>query len=138
MIRTMDQPRPGAWTAARLRFDPVHMVLTGLVAAIALGVAAAILPGVRIPSVPDAIVAALLVALPNAVLPPLVAALRTPFTVALGFVLALIADAAVLLLVSRIDPHALEVDSFWWALLAALVMAAASVALDTILGANDD
>jgi uncharacterized membrane protein YvlD (DUF360 family) len=114
------------------------MVLNGVVAVAALVVAAATLPGVRIPGLGDAIVAAVLVAILNALLPPLVAALRAPFTVALGFVAALAADAAVLLLVSRIDPAALQVDSFWWALLAALVMAAASVVLGTILGANDD
>src|SRR5215467_1460445 len=114
------------------------MVLSGAVAVLALLTASAVLPGVHVPSVPHAIVAAVLIALLNAVLPPLVAALRMPFTVAVGFVAALAIDAAVLLLVSRIDPRALVVDSFWWALLAAVVMAAASVVLSTILGANDD
>ena len=114
------------------------MVLSGLVSVLALLIAAALLPGIRIPRYVDAIAAALLVAVLGAVLPPLVAALRLPFTVALGFVAALVANALVLLLASRIDPRALEVDSFWWALLGALVMAAASVVLDTIVGANDD
>jgi uncharacterized membrane protein YvlD (DUF360 family) len=114
------------------------MVLSGLVAVLALLVASAILPGVHVPSIPQAAVAAILIALFNAVLPPIVAALRLPFTVAFGFLAALAIDAAVLLLVSKIDPTALVVDSFWWALLAALVMTAAGVVLGTILGANDD
>ncbi|HEY7201959.1 MAG TPA: phage holin family protein [Candidatus Dormibacteraeota bacterium] len=126
------------WRAERIRLRPGSMLLSGLVAVLALLVASLILPGIHVPSIPDAVVAALLVAILNAFLPPLVAALRTPFTVALGFVAALAADALVLLLVARIDPQALQVDSFWWALLAAIVMAAASVLLSTILGANDD
>jgi uncharacterized membrane protein YvlD (DUF360 family) len=130
--------QPAEWKSARLRFEPLTVLLHGLVAVAALVVASAILPGFRIPSLVDAVVVAVLVAILNAVLPPLVAALRAPFTVALGFISALAADAAVLLIVSRIDPSALAVDSFWWALLAALVIAAASVVLNTVLGINDD
>jgi uncharacterized membrane protein YvlD (DUF360 family) len=126
------------WTAARLRLDPGGLLLRGVVAVLALLATAAVLPGFRIPSVLDAIVAAVLIAIFNAVLPPLMAAVRTPFTVALGFVTALVADAAVLIIVSRVDPNGFQLDSFWWALLAALVMAAATVVLGTILGANDD
>jgi uncharacterized membrane protein YvlD (DUF360 family) len=114
------------------------MLLSGVVAVAALLVAAAILPGVRIPDFADAVIAAVLVLALNAVLPPLVASLRAPFAVAIGFVSTLVVDAMVLLIVPRIDPRALQVDSFWWALLAALVMAAASVVLGTILGADDD
>ncbi|MDR0359118.1 MAG: phage holin family protein, partial [bacterium] len=126
------------WRPERPQLKPLYLLRSWLVAVGALLLAALILPGVRVPSVPDALVAAVLIAALNAVLPPLVAALRTPFTVALGFLLALAVDALVLLLASRIDPRAFQVDSFWWALLAALVMTAASVALDTIVGANDD
>ena len=86
----------------------------------------------------DAFVAAALIALLNAALPPLVAALRLPFTLALGFVAALILDPLILLLASQIDPNSIKVDSFGWALLAALVIAAATVVLEVILGANDD
>ena len=132
-------PAPSAeWRAARLRIAPGSTLLRAVVAVAALLVAAAILPGVRIPGFADAVVAAFLIALLNAVLPPLVAALRAPFTVALGFVGILAVDAFVMVAVSYIDPHALQVDSFWWALLAALVMAAAGVVLETMLGANDD
>jgi uncharacterized membrane protein YvlD (DUF360 family) len=126
------------WRAARLRVEPVNLVLSGGVAVLSLLTASAILPGFHVPSVPEAIVAAVLIAVLNAVLPPLVAAMRLPFTVAFGFLAVLAIDAAVLLLVSKIYPTALVVDSFWWALLAAVVMAAASVVLDTILGVDDE
>ncbi|MBO0682770.1 MAG: phage holin family protein [Candidatus Dormibacteraeota bacterium] len=126
------------WRPERPRFKVQHVLLSWLVAVAALLLAALILPGVRVPSLPDAVLAAVLIAILNAVLPPLVAALRTPFTVAFGFLLALTVDAVVLVLASAIDPRAFQVDSFWWALLAALVMAAAGVALDTLVGLNDD
>ena len=54
------------------------------------------------------------------------AALRLPFTLALGFVLVLVLDAVILLLAAAIDPDSISVDSFGWALLAALVIAAAT------------
>jgi uncharacterized membrane protein YvlD (DUF360 family) len=134
-------PRPASatvWEPERPRFKPLHLLLSWAVVTISLWVAAAILPGVRVPSIPDAVVTAALIAILNAVLPPLVAALRTPFTVAIGFVAALVIDAFVLVLASWIDPNAFQVDNFGWALLAALVMAAATVLIDTIVGANDD
>ena len=66
----------------------------------------------------------------NAVVnPPLVAALRLPFTLALGFVAALVLDPIILLLASKIDPHSFKVDGFGWALLASLVIGVVSLVL---------
>ncbi|MGQ4828370.1 phage holin family protein, partial [Enterococcus faecalis] len=83
-------------------------------------------------------VAAALLAVLNAVLPPIVAALRLPFTLATGFVLVLVVDALALLVASKIDDQSIRVDSFGWALLAALVISAVSLVLEVIFGANDD
>ena len=69
---------------------------------------------------------------------PVIAALRLPFTLALSFVLVLVLDAVVLLLASKIDPNSIKVDSFGWALAAALVISAASVVLQALLGVNDE
>src|SRR5262249_30957050 len=85
-----------------------------------------------------AIVAAALIAVLNALLPPLLAALRIPLMALLGFVLVLFLDAAMLMLASRIDRSELTVDSFGWAIVAALVSAAVTVILDVVLGTNDD
>jgi uncharacterized membrane protein YvlD (DUF360 family) len=81
---------------------------------------------------------AVVVAALNAVLPPLLAALRLPFMLALGFVLVLLLDALVLKLASDLLENTFVVDSFGWALLAALLVAAVSVALEVIFGTNDD
>ena len=63
-----------------------------------------------------AVVVAAIVAVLNAVLPPVIAALRLPFTVAIGFLLVLALDAAMLLLAADIAPDELQVDDFWAAL----------------------
>ena len=55
-----------------------------------------------------------------------------------GFVLVLVLDALMLLAADSITDGDLSVDSFWSALLVALVASAVGVALDVILGTNDD
>jgi len=126
------------WSPQAPRIKLSHLLVSWLVAAVSVLIAAAIVPGVSVGSFGDAVGAAALIALFNAVLPPLVAALRLPFTLALGFVVVLALDAAILLLVSHISSNAIKVDSFGWALLAALVISAAMVVLEVIFGANDD
>jgi uncharacterized membrane protein YvlD (DUF360 family) len=126
------------WNPEVPRFRPLHLALDWIVSAAAVGVAAAIVPHVAVKGVGEAFVAAAVIAILNAVLAPVIAALRLPFTLALSFVLVLVLDAVVLLLASRIDPNSLQVDSFGWALAAAVVIAAATVVLEVILGVNDE
>jgi uncharacterized membrane protein YvlD (DUF360 family) len=127
-----------AWKPERPRFRPVRLLVAWVVTAAALWIAAAIVPGVAITGRGTALAVAAVVAALNAVLPPLLAALRLPFTVALGFILVLVVDALALQLAARWLNDGFEVDNFGWALLAALVAAAASVVLDVIFGTNDD
>ena len=115
-----------------------YLLALWLGTAVAVIVAALILPGVSVGTPGQAIVAAALIALLNAVLPPIVAALRLPFTLLLGFLLVLVIDALTLLLASHIASRGIHVDSFGWALLAALVLSAVIVVLDGIVGANDE
>ncbi len=97
-----------------------------------------VLPGVDIASFWGALLVAVVVAALNAVIPPVIAALRLPLTLVLGFLLVLIADALILLAADRASPtDVLTVDNFWWALLAALVVAAVSVVLAVIFGTDD-
>jgi uncharacterized membrane protein YvlD (DUF360 family) len=129
---------PVAWEPARPRFRPVRLLLSLVVTALALWVAAAVLPGVEIEGTGSALAVAAVVAALNAVLPPLLAALRLPFMVGLGFILVLVVDALALQLAARWLPDDFTVDNFGWALLAALVAAAASVVLQVVFGTNDD
>jgi uncharacterized membrane protein YvlD (DUF360 family) len=127
-----------AWNPQPPRFRLLHVLLSWLVAGVAVFIAAAIVPHVSVGNFRDALAAAVVIAAFNAVLPPLVAALRLPFTLALGFVLVLVLDALILLLVSHITSRTLKVDSFGWALLAAIVIAAAMLVLEVIFGVDDD
>src|SRR5438270_2612455 len=122
-----------AWKPQALVVRPLHLLVSWLVAAIAVLVAAAIVPGVRVGNFGDALAAAALIAVFNAVLPPIVAALRLPFTLAIGFPLVLALDAAMLLLASHISTKAIQVDSFGWALLAAVVIAGAMIVFESIV-----
>jgi len=126
------------WNPGRPTIHPVRLVLSWLIAAVALLIAAAIVPHVHVNGFGGAVLAALLIAILNAALPPLVAALRLPFALISGFLLVLVLDAVMLDLTSRIAPSAIQVDSFFWALLTALLASAVTVTLDVVFGTNDD
>jgi uncharacterized membrane protein YvlD (DUF360 family) len=126
------------WEPAKPRINVLHLLLGWAVAAGALYVAAGIVPGVKLDQPGSAFVVAALIAILNAVLPPLVASLRLPFTIALGFVLILLVDAATLLIADEALPDFITVNSFGDALAAALVMSAVTIVLEVIAGTNDD
>jgi uncharacterized membrane protein YvlD (DUF360 family) len=108
------------------------------VGAIGVWVTGWLLAGVHVQSFAVALIAAALIGVLNALLPPVVAALRLPFTLVIGFLAVLSVDAGILLLVSAVDPADFKVDSFGSALGAALLISAASLVLQVILGVNDD
>jgi uncharacterized membrane protein YvlD (DUF360 family) len=130
--------QPVAWSPTTPRFRPLRLALSLLVGAVAVSVTGLLLAGVHVNSFEGALLAAALIGVMNALLPPVVAALRLPFTLVLGFLAVLALDAGILLLVSAIAPSDFKVDSFGSALVAALVMSAASLVLQVILGVNDD
>jgi uncharacterized membrane protein YvlD (DUF360 family) len=125
------------WQPAKVRLRPFRLLGAWIVAAASVWVAAAIVPGFTLEQVGSAFVIAAAIAVFNAVLPPLVAALPLPGMLALGFLLVLAIDALALVLADDLLPRFGEVDSFGSALLAALVMAAVSIALQVLLGMND-
>ena len=127
-----------AWKPATPRFSVVRLIVSWLVAAASVYLASRIAPGVELEEAGSAFVVAAVIGIANAVLPPIIAALRLPFTIALGFVLVLLIDAAALMLADEVFPELVRVDSFGDALLAALVMAAAMIVLTVIAGTNDD
>ncbi len=126
------------WRPQAPRYNVFHVLISWLVAGVSVFVAAAIVPHVSVGGFTDALAAAVLIAALNALLPPIIAALRLPFTLALGFVLVLVLDAVMLLLASHITTRTIRVDSFWWALLASVVISASMLVLEVIFGVNDD
>ena len=122
----------------RPKIKPFKLIVSWLVAAAALFVAAWIVPHVEIKTFLGAVVVSLVIAVLNALVIPVVAAIRLPLTLVLGFLIVLILDALMLLAASALTDSAIEVDSFWWALLTALIASAVTVVLDVLFGTNDD
>jgi uncharacterized membrane protein YvlD (DUF360 family) len=134
-------PKKAATVEERLvrpKFKPLRLVVSWLIAALALFVAAWIVPHVEIKTFLGALLVSLVIAILNALVLPLVAAIRVPFTLVIGFLLVLVLDALMLRAASGLTEDAIEVDSFWWALLTALIASAVTVVLDVIFGTNDD
>jgi uncharacterized membrane protein YvlD (DUF360 family) len=128
------------WRPERLRFKPFRLLVSWLLTAAALGVTAWILPGVQIDGAGGALLVEVVVAALNAILPPILAALRLPFTLVLGFLLTLALNAFVLWFAADVleSLKSFTIDSFLWALLAAIVLAAVGVVLEVVFSANDD
>ena len=126
-----------SWQPDQLRFRPLRFLIAWVVTALSVGVAAAVLPGVDIADRGGAFIVAIVVAVLNALLPPILAALRLPFMLALGFLLVLAMNAFVLRLAGDLL-DSFTVDSFWWALLAALIVAAVTMVLEVVFSTNDD
>ncbi|HEX5641054.1 MAG TPA: phage holin family protein [Thermoleophilia bacterium] len=126
------------WSPARPRIRPHRVLLQWVTSALALYIAAMIVPGVKIETLLGAFIAATLIAVLNAVLPPLIAALRLPYMLAVGFLLVLLLDAWMVKVAADLSDHTFTVDRFFWALVVALVAAAVTVALEVLLGTNDE
>ena len=126
-----------SWQPVRTRRRLFPMIVSWLAIGVELMVAAAVLPGVHIDDFGGALLIAAVVAALNAVIPPALATLRLPATLVFGFLLVPIADAVILLVAADATDGVLRVDSFGWALLASLVVAAVSVVLAVILGSDD-
>jgi uncharacterized membrane protein YvlD (DUF360 family) len=122
----------------RPKIKPLRLIVSWLVAGAALFIAAAIVPHVEVKSFWGALLVSLIIAILNAAILPLVAAIRLPLTLVLGFLIVLILDALMLMAASSLTDNAIEVSSFWWALLTALIAAAVTVVLDVVFGTNDD
>jgi uncharacterized membrane protein YvlD (DUF360 family) len=126
------------WDPARLGLHPLRLLVSWALSAVALMVAAAILPGVHVSTFLGAIITVAIIAVLNALLPPIIAALRLPYMLALGFILVLVADAFMLVIASNLDSRAVQVDSFGWALLAALLMSAVTLVFQVVVGTNEN
>jgi uncharacterized membrane protein YvlD (DUF360 family) len=127
-----------ARSPGRPRLHLGWLVAAWMASALALLLAAGIVPGAEIRDFAGAVAVAAVVAVLNAVFPPVVAALRIPFTVAAGFVLVLVLDAAMLLLAADILPGLLHVDDFAAALAVAVIAAGLGVMLSLLAGVDDD
>jgi putative membrane protein len=89
--------------------------------AVSLGVAAWVLPGLHVTSWPALAVAALVLGFVNAIVRPILLIITLPLTVLTLGLFYLVVNGMAFGLAAAIVPG-FEVDSFWWAILGALVV----------------
>ena len=94
-----------------------HWFLT----AISLGVASWLLPGIHVTSWPALAVAALVLGFMNAIVRPILLLITLPITVLTLGLFYLVVNGMAFGLAAAVVPG-FEVDSFWWAILGALVV----------------
>jgi uncharacterized membrane protein YvlD (DUF360 family) len=137
----MNSPAYGdeiGWRPVRPRFRLLPVLASWAVTAASVYLGAALVPGVELDRPGAAIAIAAAIAIVNVVVPPLLASLRLPWTLAIGFLLVLFADAGALMLAEELLPDVISIGSFGDALLAALAITAISLGLQAVLGINDD
>ena len=116
-----------------------RLVAVWVITALALLLTAAILPNYSIHNFAAALAAAALIAIFNTLIPPLIAALPLPFPLLSGFLLTLLADAAMLKGAAAIlGSDRMVVSSWWAALLAALVATAVALIIGIVLGIDNE
>jgi uncharacterized membrane protein YvlD (DUF360 family) len=126
------------WQPQAPRLRPLRLLFAWIVSAAAVAVTALVLPGVALESTGAAFAVAAAIAVLNALLPPVLAALRLPFMVGVGFLLVLAADALLLQVAADALPDDIRVDSFGWALAAAVLISGIATGLQVLSGTNDD
>jgi len=100
----------------------MNFLVKVLISTFAVVITAYLLGGVEVPGFTTAIVVAFVLAVLNAVLKPLLILLTIPVTImSLGLFL-LVINAFIIQLAALIVPG-FEVESFWWALLFAIILA---------------
>lgn len=111
----------------------IGFVIRGLVTALGLWVASALLSGVHSTGFLSIVGAGLLLGLVNAVLRPILVILTLPITIfTLGLFL-LVVNALMVLLVSKMM-HGFTVDSFWWAMVTAIIVTIVGWAANAFIG----
>lgn len=99
------------------------MIVSLLVAVLAVVVSAYVLPGVAVDGFMTAIVVAVVLAVVNAFIKPLVVLLTLPINILTLGLFMVVINAAMILLVDALVPG-FTVDGFWWAVLFSIVLSA--------------
>ncbi len=100
----------------------MDFIISLLISALVIMVAAYLVPGARISSFWTALVVALVLGVINFFLRPLLLALTLPINVLTLGLFTFVINALILMLAATIVPG-FRIDSFWWALLLAVVLA---------------
>lgn len=103
----------------------MKLLISWLVATLAVVVTAYLLPGVHVASFVAALVTALVLGIINAVIKPILVVLTLPITILTLGLFTLVINALLVLLAANIVPG-FTVDGFWWAVAFSLVLSVVS------------
>jgi len=106
-------------------------IVRWLINAVALYLTTLVVKGVRVPDFGAALVAALVLGIVNAVIRPIALILTLPLNILTLGLFTFVVNAAMLYLVSKVT--ALRLDSFWSALLGAIVLSIVSAVLTRLV-----
>lgn len=114
----------------------VRFILRALIAALGFWVASKIVPGVHVASWVSLMLAGLVLGIVNALVRPIIVLLTLPFTIiTLGLFLLVVNGISVSLVVFFI--HGVKIDTFWHAVLVAIVIAITGWIGSWFLGSAD-
>ncbi len=99
----------------------IGFIIRCLVTALGLWVASAILKGVHSTGLVSLLGAGLLLGLANAIVRPILIVLTLPITIVTLGLFLLVVNGLMVLLVSKLM-HGFSVDSFWWAMITAIIV----------------
>lgn len=105
----------------------INWIISGL----AIVITAYLLPGVRLSGFFAALVTALVLGLINAFIKPVLSLLTLPLTIMSLGLFALVINALLIMLTSKIVPG-FQVQGFWWALAFSLVLTVVNFALSAL------
>jgi putative membrane protein len=112
--------------------EPVRFLLRVVILAASMALVSYILPGIKFDGALSLALAALVVGLANAILRPLLIFFTLPLVlVSLGLFVFVI-NAGLLYLASKLV-DGFHIESFWWALLASLLISVVSMALNRMV-----
>jgi putative membrane protein len=116
-----------------------NFLLRLFINAFSLTVVAMILPGIHFSdnSLVTLALVALILGLVNAILKPLIFILSCPLIIFTLGLWALVINGIVLLITDELAGSRFEIDSFWWAVLAGLIIGFIGGVMENALGLND-
>lgn len=111
------------------------ILIRWIVLALAVGITTMIVPGIHFEGDIIALfMVSAVLGLLMAVLKPILTLLTCPLVVLTLGLFVLVINTLMLYITAWIFPESLQIDSFWWALLASIIISAIAMILNSVLG----
>lgn len=110
----------------------MRLLISWLLNAVALLITAYLVPGIHVSGFSAALIAAIILGLVNSFIRPLLLLLTAPINLLTMGLFTFVVNAVLLMIVSGVVPG-MAIDSFGWALLAAVVLSFVSTVLSMLL-----